>query len=128
MRLIRLMFRRFDGFGAQLTQTSEHPVGAWSQVEIPHDFYSMSTDGAVVSVCIEDDTRTLAAILADVVQHGKDNPTHGTNCACLDKYIREVRAQIAGQVPSSESEPNWERRIDARSRIKYVLNVAARYL
>jgi hypothetical protein len=43
--------------------------------------------------------RPLYAILTDVVQHGVDNPKHGTDCACLDKYIYELRAHVVRALP-----------------------------
>jgi hypothetical protein len=72
--------------------------------------------------------RSLVDILAEAVQHGKDNPTHGGNCACLDRLIWELKRQIHSVIPSSAEEPEWERRTDARWRVTYLLNAASRYL
>lgn len=72
--------------------------------------------------------RSLVAILEDAIQHGKDNPTHGTNCACMDRLIRELKAQVNQVLPTSESEPSWEVRLDSRSRVSYLMRAASRYL
>jgi hypothetical protein len=76
----------------------------------------------------EGEHRSLVDILAEAVQHGKDNPTHGGNCACLDRLIWELKRQIHSVIPSSAEEPEWERRTDARWRVTYLLNAASRYL
>jgi hypothetical protein len=65
--------------------------------------------------------RTLVEILTEVVAHDEDQPTHGSNCACMDKYIREIWRQIDAAIPTPESD--WERRIGARSRMAYLLRV-----
>lgn len=75
-----------------------------------------------------DRTRTLVEILDDAVAHGVHNPKHGTNCACMDKLIRELKRQILTVIPTSGTEPDWEKRVDAGSRVRYVLNSATRYL
>ncbi len=81
-----------------------------------------------VQADILDKPRTLADVLQDVVRHGLDNPTHGFNCACLDKFIREVRSAVHQVAPTSETEPEWEKRIDARNRVAYVLRAVGRDL
>jgi lipoate synthase len=30
-------------------------------------------------------------MIEEIKQHYKDNPTHGTNCVCMDQYAREIR-------------------------------------
>lgn len=88
--------------------------------------------------------RPLWEILADVVQHGEECPTHGMNCACVDTYIREVRQHLNRVIPEVERIPvpeeqqvpwddNWtydreqaEAARKARWRIIHVLNCVMR--
>lgn len=72
--------------------------------------------------------RSFADILQDAVRHGLDNPTHGTNCTCMDRLIRELRSDVRLVVPSSAVQPDWEKRVDARSRVAYILRAATRDL
>lgn len=74
-------------------------------------------------------SRHLSTILADVVRHGVDNPTHGTDCACLDRYVWEVRAHISKAVPPDRgATDDVHLRLDGRFRIAHVLKLAARDL
>lgn len=43
--------------------------------------------------------RPLYAILADVVQHGVDSPSHGVDCVCMDAYAYEIRRHVARVLP-----------------------------
>ena len=71
----------------------------------------------------------LYAILERVVQHGVENPTHGTNCACMDAYIWEVRRHISRAVPPDRGEQeDIHSRMDDRWRISWVLKIATRDL
>jgi hypothetical protein len=73
-------------------------------------------------------SRPLVEILVDVVEHGKDQPTHGIDCSCMGKLIREIRGQVNSVLPSSHEEPDWEPRLNARRRVSYVMHSAVRYL
>lgn len=88
--------------------------------------------------------RPLWEVLADVVAHGEECPSHGINCACVDKYIREVRQHINRVIPEVERillpeeervpfDDNWvynreqaEAARKARWRITHVLNAVMR--
>ena len=114
MVTVRLGFDRQRCGDLQPT-TGDH----MNAVEIPasYDYSIMPT------------TRPLSVILEDVVQHGVDNPTHGTDCACLDQYIREVRTQISKAVPPDRGvTDDVHLRLDGRFRIAHVLRCAARDL
>lgn len=77
-------------------------------------------------------TRTLADILTEVVQHGVDNPSHGTGCVCMDKYVREVRLQVSKVIPPDgrTTEEDWavgvHERLEAKARIRHVLMMVER--
>lgn len=76
-------------------------------------------------------TRSAGEIARDAVQHGVDYPTHGVDCACMDGLIRELRAQMTSCIPAwipEEGSDLWERRFDAASRVKYLLQAAGRNL
>lgn len=85
--------------------------------------------------------RPLHAILADVVQHGVDNPRHGADCACMDRFVYEIRAHVSRVLPeivrvpaedwdgtvymaeeATSREANW----DAKTRISGVLQMVTR--
>lgn len=73
-------------------------------------------------------TRTLAEIMGEAVQHGLDNPRHGTDCACMDNLIREARNQISKTVPPDTrpydqmiSQGEIHDRIFAKQRISVIL-------
>ena len=45
--------------------------------------------------------RLLADILADVVQHGLDYPSHGTGCICMDELPPgRIRLQVSKAAPA----------------------------
>lgn len=77
-------------------------------------------------------TRLLADILADVVQHGVDNPSHGTGCVCMDQYAREIRLQVSKAIPPDgrTTAEDWaegvHERIEAKARIRHVLMMVER--
>jgi hypothetical protein len=80
--------------------------------------------------------RPLFEILADVVQHGVDSPTHGVDCACMDKFIRELRIHVHRATPpyvSTETISDPEARavlyrshVDAVSRMGYIFQTLGR--
>lgn len=85
--------------------------------------------------------RTLAAILAEAVSHSLQYPDHGTNCVCMDNYIREVRAHANRAIPEywtgaitaeNVDEPMnwsaWREHNDAKARVSYILGLVARNL
>lgn len=88
--------------------------------------------------------RPLWTILADVVAHGEQCPTHGMNCACVDPLIREIRQHLNRVIPEVEriyladDEESWgpdnwtydpvqaEAARKARWRITHVMNAVMR--
>ena len=100
--------------------------------------------------------RTLTEILKEAAEHGEQPETaqHGIDCACLDKYVFEVRKMMTAAItpaekvdktpeeierestedgdPSPESYPissaERERELNQRFRIAHVLRLAARTL
>lgn len=69
----------------------------------------------------------LYAILQRVVAHGQEHPTHGTDCACMDTFIGEVRRQITRAVPAGpHPDEEWRFNADAKARIAWVLGTAAK--
>lgn len=72
-------------------------------------------------------TRTLADIMQDAVRHGITHPTHGSDCSCMDNYVRELRQHISKAMPP---DTNYEEmtpedrhaRLDARDRIGGILH------
>jgi hypothetical protein len=78
-------------------------------------------------------TRSAAEIMRGAVQHGEDNPTHGTDCVCMDNLIRELRAQITSSIPAytedMDNQPEMrDHRYKALSRVKYLMMAAGRNL
>ncbi len=78
-------------------------------------------------------TRSASAILRDVVQHGLDYPSHGHNCIDMDQFIRELRNQVTSSVlawtpEADNSSELWEFRMNAATRVKYVVQASMRYL
>lgn len=76
--------------------------------------------------------RTLSEILAEAVKHGVDYPTHGSDCSCQDNLVREIRQHVRKNIPEwredMTSSEGWERRMDALSRVRSILNMVARGL
>ena len=76
--------------------------------------------------------RLLSDILADVVRHGEEHPTHGINCICMDEYSREVRLQLSKAIPPDgrTTDTDWaqpiQKRLNAKARIQYVLGMVLR--
>lgn len=56
---------------------------------------------------MDKELRPLRAILEDMVQHTRDNPDHGFNCACKDQYAGELRSLIG-----------WTGDADMRARLR----------
>jgi hypothetical protein len=129
--LVRFKTPVLAGGTSETTQIM-HP-GDWTVVSLPSAHLVSAGQSHQFSVRVEiqaeeGEHRPLADILAEAIQHGKDNPTHGGNCACLDGLLWELKRQINSVIPSSADEPDWERRNDARWRVTYLMNVASRYL
>lgn len=83
--------------------------------------------------CVVPSRRTLKEILDDVVRHGRNYPTHGANCICMDEYIREVRAHVNAAAPPLATVPDnrreeWAQAFNARMRISHVLQTVRRVL
>lgn len=80
--------------------------------------------------------RPLHAILADIVQHGVDYPTHGVDCSCMDRFSYEVKAHVNRVLPELEHRDTgqWatletrDARMKAGWRIQHVLNMVTRTL
>lgn len=54
----------------------------------------------------------LDAMLREIENHHRDNPQHGVNCDCMDKYIRRLRSLTKTAIPG------------AQNRIDYVIRAA----
>lgn len=74
-------------------------------------------------------TRTLSQIIEEAVRHGYDNPSHGVDCSCMDKYAQEIKQQISRAIPpdtGSTTDIHWK--IDARHRVATILRMVTRWL
>lgn len=58
----------------------------------------------------------IKGLLEAAVAHCRENPTHGINCACTDRYIREIRQEVESTA-QSELE---------KAKVRYVLGAVAR--
>jgi hypothetical protein len=78
--------------------------------------------------------RLLADILAEAVQHGVDFPSHGVDCACMDRLVREIRLQVSKAIPPDgrTTDSDWAKpihdRITAKARIRSILRMMERNL
>jgi hypothetical protein len=85
-------------------------------------------------MCYIPSERPLYAILVDVVQHGVDFPTHGSDCVCMDAFSYEVHRHVAralgpGRNLETYTDPvAWQKCFDARMRIKHILRMASNRL
>lgn len=73
--------------------------------------------------------RSLVEILQEAVQHGRDNPSHGTKCACMDRLSQEIKQQVSRAIPPDGGEVadiHWK--VDARHRVRHVLGMVTRWL
>lgn len=68
--------------------------------------------------------RTLADILREVVDHGLENPKHGTHCSCMDAWVYELVPHVIRNIPDSD----WEAQFNARLRIGHVLRLVGGHL
>lgn len=71
--------------------------------------------------------RSLSEILQDVVNHGLDEPRHGSDCICMDQYVRELRLHVSKAMPPDTnyeemSDNDRSARLAARARITGVLH------
>jgi hypothetical protein len=79
-------------------------------------------------------TRTLTEIIREAVQHGVDFPTHGEDCVCMDRLIREVRLQVTAALPIRPSldgyvsTEEWSRDFSARTRARIILERGGRHV
>jgi hypothetical protein len=71
--------------------------------------------------------RVLGEVFDEILQHFKDNPTHGHNCSCLDPIIREIRVQMSQYMIPWKQEDQTSPAQKAKAAIKYVLHVSSRY-
>lgn len=66
--------------------------------------------------------RNIGDVIRDMTDHGKENPTHGVNCACKDKWIREARVMMSEPHPTEDryTPKGW------RANRDYILSVLLR--
>jgi hypothetical protein len=78
--------------------------------------------------------RLLADILEEAVEHGREFPSHGVNCACMDRLVREIRLQVSKAIPPDgrTTDSDWAApihdRVTAKARIRSVLQQMERNL
>ncbi len=60
------------------------------------------------------ETTNLDEVIKGITEHHKENPKHGTNCACMDKYIFELRKLLKVED------------VAVQRRIEYCIEVALR--
>lgn len=108
----------------------EAEIGQVQDITLISPFLVSKGQAFPVSVKVETektkgDARSLTSILRDVAQHSLDYATHGPNCACMDEFVREVRAQVEDVMPKNTS-ANVEERLRVRWRIGHILNSVTR--
>lgn len=60
----------------------------------------------------------------EIIQHFKDNPTHGYNCACLDEQLRKVKqAMRVSEYWGHEEDAATDKAMNA---VEYVFYSAAK--
>lgn len=76
--------------------------------------------------------KELMQYIREIAQHQVDYPTHGTNCACMDRFSQAMRADIrqvlesfdkSGRLPSGSHEG-----LQAKFRVTHVLQMIVRNL
>lgn len=73
--------------------------------------------------------RFLWQIMQDVADHGRENPSHGPSCVCMDHYAREIKLHISRAIPPDTGENRDVRhRVDARARVAHVLRMVEQWL
>jgi hypothetical protein len=73
--------------------------------------------------------RTLVEVLAEAVRHGHDNPSHGSNCSCMDHLIRELRVHVLCSLPEMSGRgpgDEWMSQQDHRQRVRHILSALQR--
>jgi hypothetical protein len=112
--------------------------GVGRQLRDARFLWNEETEASIVSVPVVWDvsfipsTRLLVDILADVVDHGHQHPSHGINCICMDQYAREIRLQLSKAIPPDgrTTDTDWaapiQERLNAKARIRYVLDMVLR--
>jgi len=65
----------------------------------------------------------LGAWFTAIIKHGQENRTHGSNCVCMDQFMRAAKAHLARVIPSEDPDER-----DARYRLHHVLLAIARSL
>lgn len=74
--------------------------------------------------------RTLIEIVTDIKKHREEFSRHGNNCVCMDKFARELKAQIREVLPDMhdiEPPPNKVTRQTVYS-LGHVLGMVTRSL
>lgn len=56
-------------------------------------------------------------LVAEIVRHHRENPTHGIDCACMDAYIREVRKATNVDHPIMQSRVDYVLRKATENRL-----------
>lgn len=116
-----------DRVGEQRTMVQTMQSGYWHYSNLPTPSGEVRVATSVQLKAEEGEHRPLIEVLRDAMQHGQDNPGHGGNCACMDKYIRELRAQVRDATTFPEGTP-WDQKADGRWRVTYLINVLGRSL
>jgi hypothetical protein len=122
--------------GSTLTDVPGEPGSTLT--DVPGEPGSTLTDATALGRVVIDPTwdfayvpseRPLYAILEEVVQHGRDNPTHGTDCVCMDKFSYEVTRHVSRAVPPDTGEgDDVHSRLDGRFRIAHILRMVGNKL
>lgn len=71
--------------------------------------------------------KTLGDILRMILAHRRENPTHGTNCACMDFYAWVIAAQIREAIEAPYYDQTDEER-KAMWSLSHVLQMTTRKL
>lgn len=69
--------------------------------------------------------RPLYAILEEVARHNDGYPTHGANCACMDRFSFEIKRHI-GRVLSDEQDADHTRKLSWR--IAHIFGMVERWI
>ena len=70
--------------------------------------------------------RALYAIVADIVKHGEDNPSHGVGCSCMDHFSYEIKRHLTrGLGPGGR---DAVASVQGRHQIAHILGMVARWL
>jgi hypothetical protein len=128
---------------AVMFDASGEPVGIWVRaVKVTDDKYreiidatwlrlpiSVARHGEVYEYDWLPSRRPLYEVLAEIVMHSWQEPSHSTNCVCMDKYARELKHHVHRVIPElrmSDDQASWDDNLRARHRIAHVLGMVTR--